>query len=88
MFIINFDRDRSRALNLARELRTAGTRSARDLISRPLEDSLAHAREQGFRWAVVLRPGDPEGVTALDLATGTEEAMALAAVPDRVVKEV
>ncbi len=89
VFIINFDTDRSRALQLAQELRASGTRAARDLMTRPQKDSLAHAREQGFRWAVVLgRPRGSEAVTAIDLVSGAEETLALDAISSRVAKEV
>jgi ATP phosphoribosyltransferase regulatory subunit len=72
VFIINFRASRSDALALARELRSRSVRAARDLIRRPLEASLAHAREQGFRWAAVLgAEGCPESAVLLvELETG------------------
>ncbi|MHB8767060.1 MAG: ATP phosphoribosyltransferase regulatory subunit, partial [Deferrisomatales bacterium] len=42
VFIVNFLPDRARALSLARSLRASGVRAARDLIRRPLPDSLDH----------------------------------------------
>lgn len=76
-FVVNYRPDRAAALALARELREAGVRAARDLITRPPEASLAHAREQGFRWAAVLGgPECPEGHAVLiDLASGEEQAV-------------
>lgn len=89
VFIINFDQDRSRALQLARRLRAEGTRTARDLMSRPIEQSLAHAREQGFRRAIVLGQTAGRGeATVIDLLNGTEETVVLEAIPTRVAKEV
>ena len=77
VFIINFAPERTRALRLARALRSAGLRAARDLIRRPLDDSLEHARLQGFRWAAVIDPSRaPEGALRwVNLSTGREETL-------------
>lgn len=74
VFLINYRPDRTAAITLARVLRAAGVRAARDLIQRPLEASLGHARQQGFRWAAVLgRTGCPEGqAVVIDLIHETE----------------
>ena len=57
-FIIDFTPDKTRALALARRYRDLGAAVARDIISRGLEDSLAYARQQRARWALVdRRPG-------------------------------
>jgi ATP phosphoribosyltransferase regulatory subunit len=79
VFIVNFRSTRVEALGLARQLRARSVRAARDLIRRPLDQSLAHAREQGFRWAAVLGgEGCPEGSTVLvDLGTEDRRVLAL-----------
>ncbi|RMG97814.1 MAG: ATP phosphoribosyltransferase regulatory subunit [Candidatus Dadabacteria bacterium] len=76
VFLINFEPDRRRALLLARRFRRQGSRAARDLIRRPLEDSLAHARSQGFRWAAVIEPQVAPAVRWVDLASGATELLA------------
>jgi len=88
-FIINFLADRTQALDLARHLRQAGIRAARDLIQRPLEDSLSHAREQGFRWAAVIGgPECPEGIgTLVELGTGERATLNLAELVQRTSEE-
>jgi ATP phosphoribosyltransferase regulatory subunit len=88
-FIINFLADRTQALDLARRLRQAGTRAARDLIRRPLEDSLAHAGEQGFRWAAVLGgPECPAGCAVLtDLETGDRATLKIDQVAQHAAEE-
>jgi ATP phosphoribosyltransferase regulatory subunit len=53
-FIIDFTGDKTRALALSRRLRDAGAAVARDILSRALDDSLAYAREQRARWALVI----------------------------------
>ncbi|GAB4252900.1 MULTISPECIES: ATP phosphoribosyltransferase regulatory subunit [Deferrisoma] len=75
VFLINFEPDRRRALLLARRLRRQGTRAARDLIRRPLDDSLAHARSQGFRWAVVVDPAVAPRVRWVDLMSGEADVL-------------
>ncbi len=89
VFIVNFAADRAGALALARALRAAGVRAARDLIRRPLEDSLGHARRQGFRWAAVL--GEPETAAAevrlVCLDTGREETLPAERAAARVADE-
>jgi len=79
VFIVNFRPSRSEALGLARSLRDRSIRAARDLIRRPLEDSLGHAGEQGFRWGAVLGgEGCPEGAALLvDLSTGGRHPVTL-----------
>ncbi|WP_025322811.1 ATP phosphoribosyltransferase regulatory subunit [Deferrisoma camini] len=75
VFLINFEPDRRRALLVARRLRGAGVRAARDLIRRPLDDSLAHAKAQGFRWALVVDPEVAPRVRWIDLVTGGSEVL-------------
>jgi ATP phosphoribosyltransferase regulatory subunit len=81
-FIIDFTPDKTRALALARRFRDLGGAVARDIISRPLAESLAHARQQRARWALVV--GDPaagadaDRVRVLDLVAGNERALDVA----------
>ncbi len=79
-FVIDFTPDKTRALALARRYRDLGASVARDIISRGLADSLAHARQQRARWALVIGSAgaDPDAVRVLDLAAGTERAVAVA----------
>ncbi len=56
-FIIDFTADKIGALALSRRLRDAGATVARDILSRPLEESLAYARQQRAACALVL--GEP-----------------------------
>ena len=73
-FIIDFTREKTAALSLARRLRDLGASVARDIVSRGLEESLAYARAQRVgRVLVVGAPGaKPDEVRVLDLAAGTE----------------
>ena len=79
-FVIDFTPDKTRALALARRYRDLGASVARDIISRGLADSLAHARQQRARWALVIGSAgaDPDAVRVLDLAADTERAVAVA----------
>ena len=76
-FIIDFTREKTAALSLARRLRDAGASVARDIISRGLEDSLAYARAQRVRHVLVVgSPRTGEGrLLALDLAAGGERTL-------------
>ncbi|GAB4276331.1 MAG: ATP phosphoribosyltransferase regulatory subunit [Deferrisomatales bacterium] len=89
VFIVNFRADRVPALDLARRLRAAGVPASRDLIRRPLADSLTHARQQGFRWAAVLgAPGKAEDqVVLVDLNEGTESLLTTDRVLERALEE-
>jgi histidyl-tRNA synthetase len=88
-FIIDFTPDKTRALALSRRFRDLGRAVARDIISRPLEQSLASARGQRARWALVIGApgdGDPDAVRVLDLAGGGDRRAHVAellAHPDR-----
>jgi ATP phosphoribosyltransferase regulatory subunit len=83
-FIIDFTPDKVRALALARRLRDLGAAVARDIISRGLPDSLAYARQQRMRWALVIgQPvtpagGDPDDIRVIDLDAGTERRLSAA----------
>ena len=76
-FIIDFTREKTAALSLARRLRDAGASVARDIISRGLDDSLAYARTQRVRHVLVVgSPRTGEGqLLALDLAGGGERTL-------------
>jgi ATP phosphoribosyltransferase regulatory subunit len=68
-FIIDFTADKIRALELSRRLRDVGSAVARDILSRGLDESLAYARQQRARWALVIgEPGaDAEQVRVIPL---------------------
>jgi ATP phosphoribosyltransferase regulatory subunit len=78
-FIIDFTREKTAALSLARRLRDAGASVARDIVTRGLEDSLAYARAQRVsRVLIVGSPRTPAGeMLVLDLKTGAEERLAI-----------
>ncbi|HYB41781.1 MAG TPA: ATP phosphoribosyltransferase regulatory subunit [Candidatus Methylomirabilis sp.] len=83
-FIIDFTAGKTRALALSRRLRGLGWAVARDIISRPLEESLAYAREQRARWALVIggpgaTDGDADRARVLDLGSEDERAVEIAA---------
>jgi len=80
-FIIDFTADKTRALALSRRFRDLGAAVARDILSRPLEESLAYARQQRARWALVIgAPGmTPDDVSVRDLTGGAECVAAVAA---------
>jgi ATP phosphoribosyltransferase regulatory subunit len=74
VFIIDFTEDKGTAIALARELRGLGFAVARDIMSRPLDESLAYARDIRARRVVVVDAvGLARGeVRVLDVATGLE----------------
>ena len=84
-FVIDFTPDKTAALQLARRLRDLGASVARDIVTRGLEESLAYARAQRARWALVA--GGPRArageVLALDLTDGSERVLALREVLER-----
>jgi len=82
-FIIDFTTDKTRALALSRRLRDLGAMVARDILSRGLDDSLAYARQQRARWAIVIGEsgGEADELRVLDLTgTGGEQRFAAASV--------
>jgi len=82
-FVIDFTPEKTRALALSRRFRDLGASVARDIISRPLDESLAYARQQHAHWALVIGgAGDPDQVRVLDLAAGGERAVEVAALLD------
>jgi len=56
-FIIDFTTDKTGALELSRRLRDVGAAVARDILSRPVDESLAYARQQRAGCALVI--GEP-----------------------------
>jgi ATP phosphoribosyltransferase regulatory subunit len=81
-FFIDFTPEKTRALVLSRRFRDKGWAVARDIISRPLEESLVYARQQRARWTLVIGGPAAEGaadrVRVLDLETGAERAVGVA----------
>jgi ATP phosphoribosyltransferase regulatory subunit len=85
-FIIDFTPDKTRALALSRRFRDLGAAVARDIISRGLDESLAYARQQRMRWALIIaEPGRAAGagggedeVRVLDLETGASSTLPVA----------
>jgi len=75
-FVIDFTPDKTRALTVSRRLRDAGAAVARDIISRPLAESLAYAQGQRAHWALVIGgPGaDPDQIRVIDLQAGGDAA--------------
>ena len=90
-FVIDFTEDKETALALCRRLRELGLAAARDIMSRPLAESLAYARDIRAARAVVI---DPAGVAraevrVVDPASGHETAVPIAtlmAAPGRVLE--
>jgi ATP phosphoribosyltransferase regulatory subunit len=76
-FIIDFTPEKTTALALSRRLRDLGATVARDIVSRPLEASLAYARGQRARWALVIGGGGARAgeVLAIEVQTGAERAL-------------
>lgn len=76
-FIIDFTAEKTTALALSRRLRDLGTAVARDIITRGLAESLAYARGQRARWALVIGgPTTKVGeVLVVDLSTGGEQVI-------------
>jgi len=70
--------DKTRALALSRRLRDAGAAVARDIISRPLAESLAYARGQHAVWALIIGTDgtDPDLVRIQDLRAARGPAAA------------
>jgi histidyl-tRNA synthetase len=83
-FIIDFTREKTAALSLARRLRDRGASVARDIISRGLEESIAYARAQRVRHVLVV--GGPrtkaDQLLAVDLRDGGERVLSVREVLD------
>jgi len=75
-FVIDFTADKTRALAVSRRLRDAGAAVARDIISRPLGESLAYARGQRAAVALVIGEdgAEPDRIRVVDLKAGADEA--------------
>jgi histidyl-tRNA synthetase len=90
-FIIDFTREKTAALSLARRLRDLGASVARDIISRGLEESIAYARTQRVGQVLVIghpRAGAAE-VVAMNLADGAERVLAVGEIlehPERIFR--
>ena len=83
-FIIDFTVEKTVALSLARRLRDRGAAVARDLMTRELPASIAYARAQRARHALVVgspRTG-PDQLLALDLAGGGDHTLSIRDVLD------
>ncbi|MBI4638693.1 MAG: ATP phosphoribosyltransferase regulatory subunit [Candidatus Rokubacteria bacterium] len=78
-FIIDFTPEKTAALSLARRLRDLGASVARDIVTRGLPESLAYARAQRVRHALVV--GSPRTrageLLAVDLLDGGERTLAV-----------
>ena len=74
-FVIDFTADKTRALAISRRLRDAGAAVARDIISRPLAESLGYARGQRAVCALVIGEdgADPDRIRVIDLSAGGDE---------------
>jgi ATP phosphoribosyltransferase regulatory subunit len=91
VFVIDFTEDKATALMLSRRLRELGLAVARDIMTRPLAESLAYARDTRAQRAVVIDAvGLARGeVRVLDPESGAEERCALdelMAAPARVLE--
>jgi histidyl-tRNA synthetase len=73
--VIDFTADKTRALAISRRLRDAGAAVARDIISRPLAESLGYARGQRAVCALVIGEdgADPDRIRVIDLSAGGDE---------------
>ncbi len=91
VFVIDFTEDKATALAVSRRLRDFGLAVARDIMSRPLAESLAYARDIRAGRALVIDAGSVARgeVRVLDPLTGGEETCALdelMAAPARVLE--
>ena len=89
--MIDFTEDKGTALALCRRLRELGLAVARDIMSRPLTESLGYARDIRAARAVVIDPAElARGeVRVIDPAGGQELTCPLAelmAAPSRVLE--
>jgi histidyl-tRNA synthetase len=84
-FIVDSTADKTAALSLARRLRDLGASVARDIVTRPLADSLEYARSQRAQRAIVIgsaRTRDGEALV-IDLAAQTECIVSIADILER-----
>jgi ATP phosphoribosyltransferase regulatory subunit len=81
-FIIDFTKEKTAALSLARRLRDLGASVARDIVSRGLDESIAYARAQRVRRALVVGSPRTEAgeLLVMDLRDGGERTAAVAEV--------
>jgi ATP phosphoribosyltransferase regulatory subunit len=79
VLILQSGPDKRSAQRLARTLRAQGYACARDIIERPLQDSLDYARKMHFRYVVVVAD-DANDVRLIQLADNSEQLISLQAV--------
>ena len=74
-FIIDFTKEKTAALSLARRLRDLGASVARDIISRGLDESVEYARAQRVRHVLVVGSPrtEPGELLVLELKQGAAE---------------
>ena len=79
-FIIDFTREKTAALSLARRLRDRGASVSRDIVSRGLDESLAYAKAHRARIALVVGgDGTAAGeLRAIDLIAGGDRVLPVA----------
>jgi ATP phosphoribosyltransferase regulatory subunit len=79
-FVIDFTDDKAAALALSRRLRELGLAVSRDIMTRPLEESLAYARDIRAGRAIVIEPAPlARGVVrVVDPVAGHEATFVLA----------
>ncbi len=87
VLLIDFNPDKRVAHRLARLLRERGVSVARDIIRRPLADSLAYARTSAIRWAIVLGSQEqpPDTVLVQDVSTGERRLVPAGEAEERIV---
>jgi ATP phosphoribosyltransferase regulatory subunit len=78
-FIVDSTPEKVVALSLARRLRDGGRSVARDIVSRGLDESLAYARRQRARRALVVGSARtaPGQLLVMDLETGRERVVGI-----------
>jgi len=89
-FIIDSTPEKTAALSLSRRLRDLGASVARDVVTRGLDESLAYARGQRVRRALVIgAPGMASGqARIIELETGAERELSVAEIleaPQKIV---
>lgn len=79
VLILQSGPDKRCAQCLARALREQGLSAARDMLERPLADSLAYARKMHYRWLLVVA-GEDQPVRAIRTTDGVEQETSYQAV--------
>jgi ATP phosphoribosyltransferase regulatory subunit len=80
------DRGQADTVALGQRIRARGVRAAVDVEDRPLGQSVAYGREQGFAWVVALNTSQagPGQALLVHLASGAEEVLPLDRIERRV----